>query len=69
MVKMSKHGGARRGAGQPKMKPRDRRMHVNLTLPVKLVEQLNKEVAFRQKSPVRSESIEFRLWDSDDSTT
>jgi hypothetical protein len=65
---MSTHGGARIGAGRPKMKPRDRRMHVNLTLPVKLVEQLNKEVPSGKRARFVQEAIEFRLGDSDDST-
>jgi hypothetical protein len=65
---MSEYAGERRGAGRPKMKPRDRRMHVNLTLPVKLVEQLNKEVASGKRARFVQEAIEFRLGDSDGST-
>jgi hypothetical protein len=51
------------------MKPRDRRMHVNLTLPVTLVEQLNKKVASGKRARFVEAAIKFRLGEHDASTT
>ena len=39
-------------------------MHINLTLPVKLVEQLNKEVPSGKRARFVQEAIEFRLGDT-----
>jgi hypothetical protein len=65
---MTNHGGARRNAGRPKMKPQDKRTHANFTLSTKLVEQLNRAVASGKRGRFVEAAIKFRLGEHDAST-